>query len=144
MTISLSKSWSEIDEGSNSSALTVVNKVSTGKVLTILSQDKVLYNPARSQSIVDMDNIVIVINLMVAARLGDPSKVQVSANTWMFGIETNPVLTRSRVNLDLDWRFPTMGGHSFFSGNATLLSAFTDIEAHVAGETIEETNVLPL
>ncbi|KAJ8091176.1 hypothetical protein PM082_004152 [Marasmius tenuissimus] len=115
MTISLSKFWSEIDEGSNSSTPTVVNKVSTGKVLTILSQDKVLHNLARSQSMVDMDNIVIVINLMVqAARLGDSSKVQVSANTWMFGDETNPVLTRSRVNLDLDWRFPTMGGHSFF------------------------------
>ncbi|KAK1227051.1 hypothetical protein PQX77_009961 [Marasmius sp. AFHP31] len=141
MTTSLSNFWFGVDEGDGSTP-TIVNKVSTGKVLAI-SQDTVLHDPARSQSIVDKDNIVIAINLVVAVR-GDPSNVQVSVNTWMNGNGTNPVPTRTRVNLDLDPRFPDMGGYSFFSGNATLPFIFFDIEAHVASETIEVTNVVPL
>ncbi|KAJ8091183.1 hypothetical protein PM082_004159 [Marasmius tenuissimus] len=141
MTTSLSKFWFEVDEGDGSTP-TVVDKVSTGKVLTI-SQDTVLHDPARSQFIVDKNNIVIANDLVVAVQ-GDPSDVQVSVNTWMFGNGSNPVPTRSRVNLNLDPRFPAMGGYSFFSGNATLPFIFIDIEAHVAGETIEVTNLVPL
>ncbi|KAL0056932.1 hypothetical protein AAF712_016453, partial [Marasmius tenuissimus] len=66
MTTSLSKFWFEVDEGDGSTP-TVVDKVSTGKVLTI-SQDTVLHDPARSQFIVDKDNIVIANDLVVAVR----------------------------------------------------------------------------
>ncbi|KAL0057461.1 hypothetical protein AAF712_015895 [Marasmius tenuissimus] len=141
MTTSMSKFWFEVIEGDGMTPV-VVDKGSTGKVFAI-PQDKVLYDPVRSRFIVDENNIVIAKNLVVAVR-GDPSNTQVSVNTWQASSDgTNPKPIRALVDLNLDPRFPSMGGYSFFSANATLPFSFIDIEAHVAGETIGVPNILP-
>ncbi|KAK1227053.1 hypothetical protein PQX77_009963 [Marasmius sp. AFHP31] len=138
MTASMSKFWFEVTEGDGTTPV-VVDKGSTGKVFTI-PQDKVLYDPVRSQLITDSAPAK---NLVVAVR-GDPSEVQVSINTWEASQDgTNPKPIRNLVNLNLDPRFSSMGGYSFFSANAALPFNFIDIEAHVAGETIGVTNIIP-
>ncbi|KAK1219644.1 hypothetical protein PQX77_017634 [Marasmius sp. AFHP31] len=128
---SISKFWFEVDEGDGSAPR-------RDDLEKTVPQDKVLYDPSRTERIV-LQAPPAIWNLVIAVR-GDVSS-KVSVLTWEPGNGTHPVPPRNRVDLAPDSRHAPTNGYTFFSANISEGFNFFDIDAEIGGEKIRQTTV---